>query len=186
MRFRCFWLVFVLLLAMGLLGCNIFNQGGVKKGEAMLVRKLDAVILTDNDLPTMKLDGGTGHRAEGFTDLPPIVDGFSQSWDGTQPEEHIGIDYWVFRSPSAAKKAGAHWRDLIAAGPIMINGKLEPIYQPEPSAKDVIGDATWRVANGATIWFVKNNVLVRVMARRPEVNQLTLTRSVARKIEKKN
>ena len=65
------------------------------------------------------------------------------------------------------------------------NGKMASVYQPEPSAEDVIGDATWRIPNASSIWFVKNNVLVYVMDGSLLHNQLTLTRSVARKIETK-
>ena len=65
------------------------------------------------------------------------------------------------------------------------NGKMASVYQPEPSVEDVIGDATWRPANHASIWFAKNNVLVYVMDGSLLHNQLTLTRSVARKIETK-
>ena len=65
------------------------------------------------------------------------------------------------------------------------NGKMASVYQPEPSVEDVIGDATWRPANHASLWFVKNNVLVYVMDGSLLHNQLTLTRSVARKIEAK-
>ena len=181
MRFHYGLLSFLLLLTLPLLGCDIFN-----KGEDMLVRNLDAVILTANDLPTMK-EGVTtdSHRIGGHAKSPPIVEGFEQSWDGTRPEERIKVRYWLFRSTSDAKKAAEEWRGLIASGAIVINGKMDAIYQPEPKPKDVIGDATWRTPDGASLWFVKNNVLVHVRDRTLSHSQLTLTRSVARKIETK-
>ncbi len=152
----------------------------------MLVRKLDAIILTADDLPTMELDAVTSGGSGGVRKEPPVVDGFRQSWNGTQPEEHIYVDYWLFQTVADAQKAAAAWRRFIAADAIEINGKIESAYQPEPNAEDVIGDATWRVENDASIWFfVKNNLLVYITARRPLVNQLPLTRSVARKIEAK-
>ena len=151
----------------------------------MLVRKLDAVLLTANDVSTMEVDAVTNHRIRGVVKEPPVIDGFVHAWDGTQPEEHITIRYWLFQSGADAQKAADQWRGFIAAAAIEINGQIESAYQPEPNAADVIGDATWRVANEPDIWFVKNNVLVYVMGNRPLVNQLTLTRSVARKIETK-
>ena len=172
MKFKCFWLGFLLLLAMVMLGCDIFN-----KGEAMLVRKLDAVMLTANDLPTtMALDASSSSARPGLGAHPPIVEGFSQSWHSTRPEEHITVRYWLLRSISGAKSAAIEWQGTLAS---------QGIYQPEPNAKDVIGDATWRIPNRASLLFVKNNVLVHVRAGNPFVSQLTLTRSVARKIEKK-
>ena len=62
---------------------------------------------------------------------------------------------------------------------------MASVYQPEPSVEDVIGDATWRPASHASLWFVKNNVLVYVMDGSLLHNQLALTRAVARKIETK-
>ena len=169
----------VLTLITTLLGCPI------NKGEQMLVRKLDAVILTANDLPTMEINVSATRRRGGIAKQPPVVDGFKQSWDGTQPEEHITINYWLFQSVADAQKAAYEWRGLIASAAIEINGKIDSVYQPEPNAEDVIGDATWRPANSAHLWFVKNNVLVYIKRGNPFVDQLPLTRAVARKIETK-
>ena len=184
--FRCRFIAFILLLAIAPLGCNIINKGAIiNKGEHMLVRKLDAVILTANDLPTMEINVSTTRRRGGTAKQPPIVDGFKQSWAGTQPEEHITINYWLFQSGADAQKAAYEWRGLIASAAIEINGEYDSVYQPEPNAEDVIGDATWRPTNKSDIWFVKNNVLVYIMTGGTTVNQLPLTRSVARKIETK-
>ncbi|MDE0686286.1 MAG: hypothetical protein OXI63_25445, partial [Candidatus Poribacteria bacterium] len=171
MMFRCRFIAFIFLLAIAPLGCDILN-----KGEKMLVRKLDAVILTANDLPTMQVDVSTADRRGGMAKQPPVVDGFSHSWNGTQPEERFNIKYWLFQSVADARKAANHWQGFLASG---------GIYLPEPNAADVIGDATWRIPNNASIWFVKNNVLVYVRKGNPFVDQLPLTRSVARKIETK-
>ncbi|MDE0683829.1 MAG: hypothetical protein OXI63_13005 [Candidatus Poribacteria bacterium] len=147
----------------------------------MLVRKLDTIMLTANDLPTMELDTPMSGRSAGVRKEPPTVDGFYQTWDGTQPEKHIMyIRYWLFRTVADTQNAADEWRSFIAAAAIQINGQRVSAYQPEPNAEDVIGDATWRIANDASIWFMKNNVLVLITA-----NQLPLTRSVARKIETK-
>ena len=152
----------------------------------MLVRRLDAIILTANDLPTIAVDDFPANVPfRGASKEPPVVDAFIHSWDGTQPEEHITVRYWLFQSVADAQKATDQWRSILSSLAIVINGKIESVYQPEPNAEDVIGDATWRSANSAFLWFVKNNVLVYIMARRPLVNQLTFTRSVARKIEAK-
>ena len=94
MIFRCHFTAFILLFAIAPLGCNIINKGAIiNKGEHMLVRKLDAVLLTVNDLSTMQMDVSTTHRRGGIGKQPPVVDGFSQSWNGTQPEEPIDVSY---------------------------------------------------------------------------------------------
>ena len=172
MMFRCCLLVFILLLVIAPLGCHILN-----KGDNMLVRNLDAVMLTANDLPaTMELDVSSSFVISGKRKFPPIVDGFSQSWNSTRPEEHISVSYWLLRSVEDAKTAEGGWMGTLASA---------GIYLPEPRPEDVIGDATWRIENNASIWFVQNNVLVFIMGRRPKINQLPFTRSVARKIEAK-
>ena len=180
MMFRYRFTVFILLLAIAPLGCS------VNKREKMLVRKLDAITLTANDLPTMTVGNFPANIPfHGVSKEPPVVDAFIHSWDGTQPEEDITVNYWLFQSVVDAQKAADQWRRMIASLVIVINGKIEPVYQPEPNAEDVIGDATWRPTNQSDIWFVKNNVLVYIMTGGTTVNQLTLTRSVARKIETK-
>ena len=152
----------------------------------MLVRKLDAVILTTNDLPTMQVDSRINFRIGGTLKQPPIVDGFSQVWHGTHPQESITLYYWLFQSVSDAEKAANQWRGINTASLIVVNGEYDTPYQPESNAEDVIGNATWRIENKAHLWFVKNNVLVHITAGRDTLNhQLTLTRSVARKIETK-
>ncbi len=57
----------------------------------MLVRKLNAVLLTADDLPAMEVDAVTSNGSGGVRKEPPVVDGFLQAWDGTQPEEHITV-----------------------------------------------------------------------------------------------
>ena len=169
-----------LTLITTLLGCP------VNKGENMLVRKLDAVLLTTNDLPTMEVDGRVNFRTGGMVKEPPVVDGFIQIWHGTHPQDSITVSYWLFQSVADAQKAADVWRDLLSARLIVVNGEFDTPYQPEPNAEDVIGDATWRVANKAHLWFVKNNVLVHIKTGRDTLNhQRTLARSVARKIETK-
>ena len=178
--FRLRFISFILILAMPPLGCGILYIG-----ENMLVGKLNAILLTADDVPTMKLDPVVNRRRRGVVKQPPVIDGFSQSWNGTRPEEHIYVNYWLFQSVRDAQTAADEWRHFIASAAIEINGRTDSAYQPEPNAADVIGDATWRVADDASLWFVKNNVLVYIIARRPRVNQLKLTRTVARKIEAK-
>ena len=172
MMLQCRFISFILLLVIVPLGCHILN-----KGDDMLVRKLDAVMLTANDLPpTMELDVSSSFAIAGKRKHPPIVDGFSQSWNSTRPEEDISVSYWLLRSVEEAKTAAGEWMGTLASA---------GIYLPEPSPENVIGDATWRIENNASIWFVKNNVLVFIMKGRPKINQLPFTRSVARKIEAK-
>ena len=143
-------------------------------GEEKLVSKLNPVLLTANDLSTTTMGLGRSHPVAHRRVEPAFAEGFSQSWNGPQPEERIAIRYWLFHSITDAQQAADKWRHHISA---------LPVYKPEPNAEDVIGDATWRA--GASIWFVKKNVLVYIMARNRRVNQLSLTRSVGRKIEAK-
>lgn len=172
MIFRCCLLVFILLLVIAPLGCHILN-----KGEDMLVRNLDAIMLTANDLPpTMELSVRSSFAISGKRKFPPIVDGFLQTWNSTRPKEDIYVSYWLLRSVEDARTAASKWLGTVAS---------VGIYLPEPRPEDVIGDATWRIENNASIWFVKNNVLVFIMGGRPKINQLPFTRSVARKIEAK-
>ena len=74
-------------------------------------------------------------------------------------------------------------------------------WQPERNPEDIIGDATWHyIPWGHNEWeyhsthivFVKNNVLVKIMAGKSSIMtdelssyQLQLARDVARKIEAK-
>ncbi len=167
MMLRCRLIAFVFLFIIALPGCDIIN-----KDEHMLVRELDAILLTADDLPTtMELDVSSTFPISGRMREPSVVDGFTQLWNGTQPQGPMGVSYWLFQNVAEAQKASSHWRG---------------VYQPEPNAEDVVGDATWRVENNPSIWFVKNNVVVYIMIRRkPLVDQLTFTRAVARKIEAK-
>ena len=172
MMFQRRFIVFIFLLVIALLGCHILN-----KGHNTLVRKLDAVMLTANDLsPTMELDVRSSFAISGRRKFPPIVDGFLQTWDSTRPEENIDVHYWLLRSVEDAKTAAGKWMGTLASA---------GIYLPEPRSEDVIGDATWRIENDSSILFVKNNVLVYIMGKSPKINQLPFTRSVARKVEAK-
>ena len=171
--FQRLFIVFVLLLAMPFLGCHISNGTIFSKGEAMLVRELNTVMLTANDLPIMKLDTSSSFTLPGLGKQPPVADGFTHYWKGIQPKERITISYWLLRSVDEAKKAAEDWRHFLAS---------QGSYEPEPNPEDVIGDATWHIEKDSSLWFVKNNVLVHVMGGNPFVYQLTLTRTVARKI----
>ena len=183
MMFQRRFISFILFLAMPSFGCHISNREAtlnkeaiLNKGDNTLVRKLNAILLTTDDLPTTMKLSGSAHTIPGLGKQPPVVDGFSQSWNSTRPEETINVKYWLFPSVSKAQTAAGQWRGFLSS---------QSSYEPEPNAAEVIGDATWRIENTSSIWFVKNNVLVYIMARRPFINQLKLTRSVARKIEAK-
>lgn len=182
-RFISFFFLSAIVL---LLGCGVIYKEE-HKGADILVRKLNAVFLPANDLSTttMGLNTGVSRPLNYRGGKPPFAEGFSQSWNGPQPQERIAIRYWLFGSIADTQRAADQWRWTHSPLGVEVNGKIEPILQPEPTAADVIGDATWRPANKSSIWFVKENVLVYIQARRPKVNQLPLTRSVARKIEAK-
>lgn len=98
----------------------------------------------------------------------------------------LTVQYWLFASSSAAKKAAeGEWIWFFAA---------PANFHPQLNPEDIIGDATWhRIhrsrkewANGPTdIWFVKYNLLVSVRARGEAANRLQFARDAARKIEAK-
>ena len=81
-RLRCIGFIF-LIATVPLLGCpdnkgeNMFNieekikDIEEKMKEKMLVGRLDAVLLTVDDLPTMELDGGMARRIDGIAKQPP-------------------------------------------------------------------------------------------------------------------
>ena len=73
MMFRLRFIAFIFVLSMAPLGCKIINKGAViNKREHMLVRKLDAVVLTADDVRTMELDVVTNHLSDNlYTVLSP-------------------------------------------------------------------------------------------------------------------
>ncbi|MCD6505104.1 hypothetical protein J7M22_00635 [Candidatus Poribacteria bacterium] len=146
----------------------------------MYVTRLDSIILTEDDLPNLKLTQAVPIR--GAWKEPPCLAGFHQYWDGNKEEEHIGVRYWLFDTIRNAQKAADKWRFAIAQGAVIIDGKPDSIYQPETDPNAIIGDKTWRAYD--CIWFVKANVLVHVSGQ-SLIDQLSFTRMVARKIEAK-
>ena len=127
------------------------------------------------------------HPIRGAPGLPVIV-GFRQWWSGG-----LNIKYWLFDSAPTAQKAAETGEHHISAAPMN--------WQFEPNPEDIIGDATWHHIpweqnewryRSTHIVFVKNNVLVHIMAGKPSImtpeisaNQLRFGRNVSRKIEAK-
>ena len=160
---------------------------GENKGEPLLVRQLDVILLTADDLPprlTLKTSHsfykrGASLRVVGFSQswgaADPDVVGFSQLWVGDPPEERIAVTYWLFESADAAEKS----TELVPG--VLVS---EGIYQREIDAEAIIGDLTWcgLPPDNASLWFVKNNVLVFINPS-GTFDQLRFTRAVARKIE---
>lgn len=146
----------------------------------MLVKRIDSIILSENDLPGISM---TSFPIRGPVKEPPCTEGLRQSWDGNKAEEHIAIHYWLFNSIEDAEVAADKWRYAIASGLIKVDDKWESPYRPEAVPDFIFGDKTWR--SGSGIWFVQKNVLVYVMGRRPVPNQIDFTKEVASKIEKK-
>lgn len=147
------------------------------------VVRLDPVILTQGDLPKMRLTSSRrGSRPSSGVpsmDFPVIVE-FEQGWNGNQ----LTVGYWLFDSSYTAKKAADEYTFRMVAG--------VPDYQPESNPEDIIGDATWRIIpkrwwekDRTDLWFVKNNVVVYVSADGQSPDQLQFARDVARKIEAK-
>ncbi len=150
-----------------------------------MVRKLDAIILTYDDLLTMRLTeinniGRSRMESYRIGGPPNVIIGFKQQWD----RYRLTVRYWLYDSGSTAKKGGAEghpWTFAAYAN-----------FHPELNPEHVIGDATWRVIprrrreNDMTdLWFVKNNVLVHVRASIHPPNELQVARDIARKIETK-
>ncbi len=149
---------FFLLVTTTQVACAVLSN-------AYPVMSLRSVLLTQDDLPTMQL---TNERSSRPTKgLSHIVE-FKQLWS-----EELVILYFLFNSTSAAQKA---------TPPLFpdVEG-----YRPEPNPKEVIGDATWRVGKPPGLYFVKHNVLVYVLVKRPPAHRLPFARNVARKIEAK-
>ena len=167
MMFRLHIIGFLFLVTVTTPGCTVlFNR----------VVRLDPIILKKDDLPMMQL---TSTRR---SDLPtedssgPV--GFHQMWDGRQ----LVVRYCLFGSSSTAQKAAAEGWTWRFAG--------LPNIHPELNPEDVIGDATWHYIRDerdeeTNIMFVKNNVLVHIMASGHPSHRLQFVRDVARKIEVK-
>ncbi|MDE0423361.1 MAG: hypothetical protein OXN25_00685 [Candidatus Poribacteria bacterium] len=160
---------FFLLLTTTLLGCNTINRA----------LEIDAVLLTLDDLRTMgvRTDKRIGVPIEHLKELH-IISAYEQR--GTQ----LTVQYWLFASASAAKKAAEGQWIWFFAAPANFHPQLNP--------EDVIGDATWHRIhrsrkeweNGPTdIWFVKYNLLVSVRTKGHPSNRLQFARDTARKIE---
>ena len=158
------------------------------------VVKLDPVILTQDDLPTMRLmEEGTGKITDA-SEIPNVIAEFEQRWNRNQLiveyrnqliveyRNQLIVEYWLFDSGHTAQRTAGGFRFRIVA--------VEPNYHPELNPEDVIGDATWRIIHGrwredsrTNIWFVKNNVLVYISAGGHPSNRLQVVQEVARKIE---
>ena len=168
---------FLLLVTTMQTGCGVlFNVNRVVK--------LHPVILTQEDLPKMRLTSShRGSRPSSGVpskDFPVIIE-FEQKWNGNQ----LTIQYWLFDASYTAKKAAGEYTFRRVAG--------VPNYQPESNPDAVIGDATWRIIpkgwsekNTTDLWFVKNNVVVYITADGQSPDKLRFARDVARKIEAKN
>ena len=164
---------FLLLLTTMQTGCSVlFNINRVMR--------LDPVILTQNDFPTMRLMESC--RLDRFPKESSIIVGCEQRWS----ENQLIIRYYLFHSGTAAQKAWENpWGYPVAA--------TVSNFHPELNPENVIGEATWHYIprrqteriNDIEILFVKHNVAVLVMANGTPPNQLQFVQDVARKIEAK-
>lgn len=171
--FRLHFIGFLLLGTTPLIGCGIlFNINRVMR--------LDPVILTQDDFPTMRLM--ENRRLDRFPKESSIIVGCEQRWQ----ENQLIIRYYLFHSGYAAQKAWKNpWGYRVAA--------TVSNFHPELNPEDVIGEVTWHYIprrqteriNDIEILFVKGNVVVLVMANGAPSHQLQFTRDVARKIEAK-
>ncbi len=164
---------FLLLVTTPLIGCGILVN-------VNRVMRLDPVILTQDDFPTMRLM--ESRRLDRFPEESSIIVGCEQRWR----ENQLIVRYYLFSSGYAAQKAWENpWGYRVAA--------TVSNFHPELNPEDVIGEATWHYVprrqtekiNDVEILFVKNNVAVLVMANGAPSNQLQFARDVARKIEAK-
>ena len=172
---------FLLIVATTSIGCKIFSN-------VNRVIEPDPVLLTRDDLHRMGLMEsdriGMGLTQGASIDGPIKESSFIVAFE--QRRYQRNVQYWLFASSSAAKKAAAGmWIWFFAA---------VPNFHPEFNPEDVIGDATWRRIhrnrkeweNGPTdIWFVKYNLLVSVRTKGHPSNRLQFARDTARNIEAK-
>ena len=163
---------FLLLVITMLLGCGVlFNFSRVMR--------LDPVILTQDDLPTMRLM--ETKRLDRFPEESSIIVGCEQRWIRKQ----LIVRYYLFHSAHAAQKVWKNPWGYRVAGPV----KFDPELNPE----NIIGDATWHYTpqkqteriNDIEILFVKHNVAVLIMGNDHPSNQRQFVQDVARKIEAK-
>ncbi|MCG9132175.1 hypothetical protein J5I95_10885 [Candidatus Poribacteria bacterium] len=163
---------FLLFLTTMLIGCGVlfnFNR----------VMRLDLVILTQDDLPTVRLM--ETKRLDRFPEESSIIVGCEQRWTRKQ----LIVRYYLFHSADAAQKVWKNPFGYRVAGPAS--------FDPEVNPENVVGDATWHYTpkrhmegiNDTEILFVKNNVAVLIMANGHPSNQLQFVQDVARKIETK-
>ena len=167
---------FLLLLTTPLIGCGILFNVNRNVNRVM---RLDPVILTQDDLPTMRLMENL--RLYGFPEESSIIVGCEQRWNVNQ----LIVRYYLFPSEDTAQKVWKNAWGYRVARPAK--------FHPELNPEDVIGDATWHYIperqteriNDTEILFVKGNVAVLVMADGQSSNQRQFARDVARKIEAK-
>ena len=155
---------FLLLVTTTSIGCAILSN-------TYPVMSLRPVLLTQDDLPTMRLTKIESERISGSEQKPSLLLKSEQRWS----EGQLVVYYYLFHSTAAAQKATS---PLFPAGAV-------PLLEPNP--KEVIGDATWRVPGTPVtyIYFVKHNVRVDLMVSVRSSNRLQIARDVARKIEAK-
>ena len=163
---------FLLLVTTTTIGCGVLSNFS-------RVMRLDPVILTQDELPTMQLK--ENRRLDRFPGESSIIVGCEQRWNVNQ----LIVRYYLFHSEYTAQKVWKNAWGYRVARPAK--------FHPELNPEDVIGDATWRYIpkrqtdriNDIEILFVKNNVAVLVMANGAPSNQLQFARDIARKIEAK-
>ena len=170
--FRLHFIGFLLLMTTTTIGCGVlfnFNR----------VMRLDPVILTQEDLPTMRLM--ENRRLDRFPEESSILVGCEQRWNVNQ----LIVRYYLFHSEYAAQKIWKNAFGYRVAGPAK--------FHPELNPENIIGDATWNFTpkihmekiSDTEILFVKHNVAVLIMANGHPSNQPQFVREVARKIEAK-
>ena len=173
MMFRLRFIGFIFLIAtIPLLGCGVFYNFN-------RVMRLDPVILTQDDLPTMRLM--ETKRLDRFPEESSIIVGCEQRWIRKQ----LIVRYYLLHSADAAQKVWKNPWGYRVAGPAS--------FDPELNPGNVIGDATWHYTpkrhteriDDTEILFVKHNVAVLIMANDHPSNQLQFVQDVARKIETK-
>ena len=162
---------FLLLVTTMPPGCGVFFNFS-------RVMRLDQVILTQDDLPTMRLM--ENKRLDRFPEESSIIVGCEQRWIRKQ----LIVRYYLFHSADAAQKVWKNRWGYRVAG----SAKFDPELNPE----NIIGDATWHYTPqrqtkriDIEILFVKHNVAVLIMANDHPSNQLQFVQDVARKIEAK-
>lgn len=125
----------------------------------MAISQLSDIRLNEEDLPDAVL--ASSQRIYSPTaPTPPAAElGWRDRWwlDG-KPARCVSIHYWIFSEPEQAREAADKGRIRLSARQIVVDGKLDSIYQKLRAAP--CGEVCWQAFHN--ILFVRDNVAILV------------------------